>query len=140
MTDTAPTHRRSVDPGRRRFILGSAGRLTVSVVALALPACAAVSPPGHATDKSSDDSALLDNVLGVEFEAIAAYEAVLARATLSAAERDLATAFRADHMKHAEVIAAAIKRAGGSPPERAPADQQFAATELGGRDDALRFL
>jgi hypothetical protein len=141
MTDTAPKPRQPADAGRRRFILGSAGGLTIGVAALALPGCAAtVATIDHPTEKSDDDSALLNNVLGVEYQATAAYDAVLAGATLTAAERDLATAFRADHLKHAEVIAAAIKRSGGTPPERSPNDRPFAATELGGRSDALRFL
>src|ERR1700733_4513911 len=133
MTDSAPAQHGPADVERRRLILGGAGRLTLSVAALALPGCANGAPPGPVVDKSGDDSALLNNVLGVEFEAVAAYDAVLARATLSTAERDLATAFRADHMKHAEAIAAAIKRAGGLPPERSPQDQPFTAIELGGR-------
>ena len=140
MTDSAPAQHGPTDVERRRLLLGGAGRLGLSVAALALPGCASGAPPGPAVDKSGDDSALLNNVLGVEFEAIAAYDAVLARATLSAAERDLAAAFRADHMKHAEVIAAAIKRAGGFPPDRPPQNESFAQTELGGREDALRFL
>jgi Ferritin-like domain len=141
MTDTAPKPPPPADAGRRRFILGGAGGLTIGVAALALPGCAAnVATIDHPTEKSDDDSALLNNVLGVEYQAIAAYDAVLAGTTLTAAERDLATAFRADHLKHAEVIAASIKRSGGTPPERSPNDQPFAATEVGSRSDALRFL
>lgn len=145
MTDTAPIQHRSsnhppADPERRRLILGGAGRLTLGIAALTLPGCASVAAADHRTDKTGDDSALLDNVLAVEYEAIAAYEAVLGGATLDGAERDLAASFHADHVNHAEVIAAAIKRAGGVPSERSPEDHPFAATELRGRDDALRFL
>jgi hypothetical protein len=121
-------------------MLGGVGGLTVGVAALALPGCASVSTVNRPAEKAGDDPALLNTVLGVEFEAIAAYDAVLAGAMLNAAERDLATAFRADHMKHAEVIAAAIRRSGGTPPERSPDDRTFAATELRGRADALSFL
>jgi hypothetical protein len=140
MTDTARDGHRPADAERRRFILGGAGGLTIGVAALTLSGCASVSTMNHPVEKTGDDGALLNNVLGVEFEAVAAYDSVLAGATLTAAERDLATAFRADHLKHAEVIAAAIRRSGGTPPERSSDDHPFAETELRGRADALSFL
>ena len=145
MTDTAPIHHpssddRPADPERRRLVLGGVGRFTLGVAALTLADCASVSAPDHPPDKTADDSALLDNVLAVEYQAVAAYESVLAGAILTGGERGMAAAFQADHVKHAEVLVAAITRAGGTAPERSPRDLPFAATELRGRDDALRFL
>ena len=121
-------------------MLEGARRLTIGAATLLVPGCASVSPPDHPVEKAGDDNALLNNVLGLEFEAIDAYDTVLAGATLTAAERDLATAFRADHQKHAEAIAAAIQRSGATPPERPANAHPFAATELGDRADALSFL
>jgi hypothetical protein len=120
----------------RRFLIAGAGIATLGVAA----GCTAVTP---ALPRSTaiDDAALLNNVLGLEYEAIAAYEAALAGGALGASDAALAHGFQADHAKHAEALVRAITRLQDKPvAARAPEDYRFAADALRQRDDALRFL
>jgi hypothetical protein len=120
----------------RRFLIAGAGFVTLGVAA----GCTAVTPtPPRST--AIDDAALLNNVLGLEHEAIAAYDAALAGGALGASDAALAHAFQADHAKHAEALVRAIIRLQDKPvAARAPEDYRFALDALRQRDDALRFL
>jgi Ferritin-like domain len=89
----------------------------------------------------AEDAALLVNVLGLEYEAIAAYATVLEADRLAAAELDLARGFQEDHRKHAEALKRLIDRLGGTPVEAAtPEAYGFSAAQLTRREDALGFL
>jgi hypothetical protein len=133
MTERLPSpHLRS-----RRRLLAGAGIATLGVAAAG---CTAVTPaPPRST--AIDDAALLNNVLGLEYEAVAAYDAALAGGALGASDAALARAFQADHVKHAEALVRAITRLQDKPvAARALEDYRFAADALRQRDDALRFL
>lgn len=126
---------------RRRLIAG-AGGLTVGVAALGLvAACTSNATVETRSTGTADDAALLNNVLGLEYEAIAAYDAALAGGALGETQAALARAFQADHAKHAEALARAIARLQGrlvgTP---APTGSRFSAATLSDRGDALRFL
>lgn len=61
------------------------------------------------------DVAILNVALGLELEAIAAYEAGAASKLLDAPTLALASAFLADHRRHRDVLTAWIRRLGGTP-------------------------
>jgi hypothetical protein len=132
MTDRLRSH---FFASRRRLVAG-AGIAALGVVA----GCTGVAsaPPRSA---SVDDAALLNNVLGLEYEAVAAYDAALAAGAIGATDAALARAFRADHAKHAEALVRAILRLQDKPvAARAPQDYRFSAPALRQRDDALGLL
>jgi hypothetical protein len=132
MTHRAPTPRGSA----RRHLITGAGFAALGLVA----GCAVVAPPAPRST-AVDDAALLNNVLGLEYEAIAAYDAALAGGALFAGDVTLAQAFQADHAKHAEALVRAITRLQDKPvASRAAEDYSFSADGLRRRDDALRFL
>jgi hypothetical protein len=84
---------------------------------------------------------MLETVRALEDEALAAYDAILAGTLLAGDERALVAAFRADHGKHAEALAAIIKQRGGAAaPGNAPISDRFATGAFAGREDTLRFL
>lgn len=127
---------------RRRLILGGVGVLTTA--ALAVPACT-----GAAVDAASGpskDAELLTNLLGLEYAAVEAYQAVLTGSFLGEAERRLAVDFQGDHRQHADALVRALGRLGGTAaPGTAPGGRRLAAPSptapsLAGHDDALRFL
>jgi hypothetical protein len=123
---------------RRRLILGGGGGLAVAAASAALSGCASGAGGSARTERPGDDAALIANLLGLEYEAIAAYDTVLAAAVLGEAERGLAAGFRADHRNHADALRRTIERVGGAFVDIDRKSGQPAA--LGGRDDALRFL
>jgi len=134
-------------PGRgasRRHIIAGAGRLTIGAAALGIVAgcttMAAVEPK-RAAGAGRDDVALLNNVLGLEYEAVAAYDAALAGGALAGKMAALARAFQDDHAKHAAALARAVIRLQGAPVGARPAfDYSFSPAALTDADDAMRFL
>jgi hypothetical protein len=132
MTDRLPPPRF----GSRRRLIARAGIAALGLVA----GCTGVAP-APPRSAAVDDAALLDNLLGLEYEAVAAYDAALAAGAIGATEGALARAFQADHAKHAEALVRAIVRLRDKPvAARAPQDYRFAAGALRQRDDALSFL
>jgi hypothetical protein len=127
----------------RRHIIAGAGRLTIGAAALGIVAgcttMAAVEPKRAGDGR--DDVALLNNVLGLEYEAVAAYEAALAGGALSDKMAALAHAFQDDHAKHAAALARAVTRLQGKPVGPRPAvDYSFSPAGLTSGEDAMRFL
>jgi hypothetical protein len=126
---------------RRRLIAG-AGGLTLAGAAFGLlSGCTSIALGETKSNGPVDDAAVVNSVLGLEYEAVAAYEAALAAGVLAEPEAVMARAFKADHVKHAEAMVRTIIRLQGKPvAARAATDYRFAAAELKSRDDALRFF
>src|SRR5690348_7874179 len=107
---------------RRRLIAGT-GMAALGL----LTGCTATIAPAPPRSTAVDDAALLNNVLGLEYEAIAAYDAALAGGGLGTGDAALAQAFQLDHTKHAEALVRAILRLQDKPvAARAPEDYRFA--------------
>jgi hypothetical protein len=125
---------------RRRLLARAlAGGLAMMMAGL-LASCASLGPPAPRIRNASDDAALLDNLLGLENEAVAAYELVCARGVLKGAERAQAAAFEEDHRKHAEALARMIDRLGGKKIGEAKRDYGFSPGAVAEREDAIGFL
>jgi hypothetical protein len=128
-------------PSRRRLIAG-AGGLTVGVAALGIVAgCTTMAGVETKTSGKGDDAAILNNLLGLEYEAVAAYDAALAGGALAAPEAALARSFQADHAKHAEALTRGVIRLQDRPVAARPqTEYRFSSAVLANRDEAVRFL
>jgi len=111
MSKTDETNPKTVS---RRQVL-QAGGLSVAagVVISAMPAAALVRYEG--------DLAILNVALGLEHQAIAAYDAGAASKLLSADQLKLAVSFQNDHKRHRDALTSFIKRFGGTPVAPKPA-------------------
>lgn len=96
---------------RRRF-LGTTG--TLSAVALAMLAGKGSLAPGMASDTSKDVS-ILSIALGLEHEAINAYQLGAGSGLLQKPVRDVAVLFQSQHKAHREALIATIQKLGDKP-------------------------
>jgi bacterioferritin (cytochrome b1) len=132
-----------VSTTRRGFVRG-AGTATLSGLAVALLAgcesMAASNKPMMAAASPSDDVAILNTALGLEYQAIAAYQVGAESGLLQKPVLDLAVQFQGDHKKHAEVLTSTISKLGGAPVmAKRPADYGFPTASLKTQADVLRF-
>ncbi len=132
-----------VSTSRRRFMRG-AGTATLSGVAIAMLAgCesqAAANKPMMAAANPSDDVAILNTALGLEYQAIAAYQVGAESGLLQKPVLDLAVQFQGDHKKHAEILNGTIMKMGGSPVmAKKPMEYGFPTASLKSQADVLKF-
>jgi bacterioferritin (cytochrome b1) len=126
----------------RRALLTGTGKLTLSATAVALLAgcngmAADASPK---TGSTADDIAVLNTALGLEYQAIAAYQVGAESGLLQKPVLDVAVQFQGDHKQHAEVLAKTVTKLGGTPVmARKPADYKFPVDQLKNQADVLRF-
>ena len=125
----------------RRSLLKGAGTVTLSAATVSLLA-------GHeslAANKQvaanpAGDVDILNTALGLEYQAIAAYQIGAESGLLQKPVLDLAVQFQGDHKQHAEVLASTISKLGGKPvAAKKPADYKFPAETLKNQADVLRF-
>ena len=128
---------------RRRFMRG-AGTATLSGAAIAILAgcesLAASNQPSVAAASPGNDVAILNTALGLEYQAIAAYQVGAESGLLQKPVLDLAVQFQGDHKKHAEVLTGTISKMGGAPVmAKKPAEYGFPTAGLKSQADVLRF-
>ncbi|MFY9646584.1 MAG: ferritin-like domain-containing protein, partial [Terriglobales bacterium] len=92
----------------RRQVL-KAGGISVAAGALATTA------PAAAAVKYEGDLAILNVALGLEHQAIAAYDAGANSKLLSADQLKIAVSFQTDHKRHRDALIHYIRRFGGTP-------------------------
>lgn len=124
-------------PPSRRFVIAGAGCAALGLVA----GCDAVVSREVKPSTAADDIALINSVLGLEYAAVAAYDAALASGALGEPDAAMARAFQDDHRKHGEALVRAIGRLQGKAvAARPPSDGRASLQGLTERDDAMRFL
>jgi bacterioferritin (cytochrome b1) len=128
---------------RRGFVSG-AGKATLSGIAIALlsgcESMAASNKPMMAAASPSDDVGILNTALGLEYQAIAAYQVGAESGLLQKPVLDLAVQFQSDHKKHAEVLSSTITKLGGMPVmAKKTMDYGFPTASLKNQADVLRF-
>jgi len=96
----------------RRSFMGRTG--TLSAVAVAMLAGHDAMAAAHAGDSAKDVS-ILNAALGLEHEAINAYQLGAGSVLLKAAVLDVAVRFQADHKAHRDALIATIQKLGGTP-------------------------
>ncbi len=72
--------------------------------------------------KNKDIVHLLNNLIELDFDAIEAYEAAIARLT-DAHDQESLRAFMGDHMRHTKELAVRVRELGGEPKNRADIKQ-----------------
>ena len=92
---------------RRRVLQAGAATVAVSTLASSLPA--AVKTPRYA-----GDLAILNVALGLEHQAIAAYDAGAGSKLLSSDQLKIAVSFQSDHKRHRDALTKFIERFGGT--------------------------
>ncbi len=127
-------------PSRRNLIAG-AGKLTMSATAIALLAgCESMAATTSKTGSTADDIAVLNTALGLEYQAIAAYQVGAESGLLQKPVLDIAVQFQGDHKKHAEVLASTVTKLGGTAVAmKKPTDYKFPVDQLKSQADVLRF-
>ncbi|HKX08754.1 MAG TPA: ferritin-like domain-containing protein [Stellaceae bacterium] len=128
----------------RRGLLRSAGTATLSGVAIAMLAgCesqAAANKPMMAAANPNDDVAILNTALGLEYQAIAAYQVGAESGLLQKPVLAVAVQFQGDHKKHAEVLSSTIAKMGGAPViAKKPTEYGFPTASLKTQADVLKF-
>lgn len=83
-----------------------------------LAGCAELGPPPLPPPSTADDPAILNNLLALEYAAGAAYDGT--RHLLAEPRRAHAAKFRAEHARHADALAAAIRERGVEPVQPTP--------------------
>ena len=130
----------------RRGLLAGTGRLTLSTVAVGLLAGCGSRASDQAqamkaqTATQAQDVDILNSALGLEYEAIAAYQLGAESGLLQKPVLDVAVAFQGDHTSHAELLSNTIRKLGGQPVSPKPISAYpFRTDRLRTQADVLRF-
>ena len=99
-------------PGRRRFF-GRSGGLMLSVAAIGLLAGREGIATAHAAGMADVD--ILNVALGLEHEAINAYQLGAGSGLLQKPALDVAVLFQSHHKAHRDILAGTIEKLGGKP-------------------------
>ncbi|HEY8242165.1 MAG TPA: ferritin-like domain-containing protein [Casimicrobiaceae bacterium] len=119
----------------RRAFLGRSG-VMLSGAAVALLAGRDALAKGELSTAS--DVGVLNTALGAELEAIAAYQLGAESGLLQKPVLDLAVTFQGHHKAHADLLAATVRKLGGTP-VAAKAKYTFPTESLKSQADVLRF-
>jgi len=128
-----------IAPARRRF-LGTAGKATLSTAAIALLAgseALAQGMPG-----TMQDVGILNVALGLEHEAIGAYQLGATSGLLQKPVLDVAVLFQSHHKGHRDALIATIRKLGGTPVAEKSLDEYaraLKAAELKSQADILEL-
>src|SRR5258708_12761404 len=88
----------------------------------------------------NDDVAIVNTALGLEYQAIAAYQVGAESGLLQKPVLDLAVQFQGDHKQHAQLLSTTITKLGGVPVmANKPADYNFPVPTLTRHTPLLRF-
>lgn len=114
------------------FVLGS---LAVVGLGESMPAWAQTR-----SGSTKDDIAILNVALGLEYQAIAAYQVGAESGLLQKPVLDTAVKFQTHHKAHAQVLAGTVSKLGGSPVmTKKPGEYDFPTAQLKTQADVLRF-
>ena len=124
----------------RRHFLGGTATATLSAAAVGLLAGSPVllSRRAYAEPVAEQDVRILNTALAGEHEAVAAYQVGAESGLLAKDALDLAVQFQGHHKEHVDLLAATVRKLGGSPAE-AKASYRFSVEKLKSQEDVLRF-
>jgi hypothetical protein len=93
-----------------------------------------------AAGSTDDDTAILNTALGLEYQAIAAYQLGAESGLLQKSVLAVAVKFQTQHKAHAQVLASTVRKLGGTPvTPKALADYGFPTSQLKTQADVLEF-
>ncbi len=116
----------STSPARRQFITRSS-QLSLSAAAVGLLAGTAGLARAQSSSATSADVGILNVALGLEHEAINAYQLGAGSGLLSKPVLDVAVAFQSHHKAHRDALVATIQKLGGTPVAEKKLDEYAAA-------------
>ncbi len=126
------------DEQRRNFF--RTGGLFAAGLAAATALAPARSWAAMPSGSTAGDIGILNTALGLEYQAIAAYQVGAESGLLQKPVLDVAVKFQGQHKAHAQVLASTIEKLGGKPVmARAPADYGFPTDQLKSQADVLEF-
>lgn len=123
---------------QRRLFLARAGQVGLSAAAVALLAGCESMAGKNAAAAGPQDVAILNTALGLEHEAIAAYQLGAESGLLETPVLDLAVTFQGQHKAHRDLLADTVRKLGGAPVEAKPA-YDFPNHQLKSQADVLGF-
>ena len=124
-------------PARRAF-MGKTGALALSATAIALLSGREALAQG--TMATEHDIQILNTALGLEYQAIAAYQVGAESGLLSQPVLGVAVKFQSDHKEHARLLEGAVKKMGGAPVmAMKAADYKFPTDQIKNEKDVLKF-
>ncbi len=115
-----------VTPSRRLFMSRS-GQLTLSAAAVGLLAGTSGVAQAQSSSLVAADVGILNVALGLEHEAINAYQLGAGSGLLSKPVLDVAVAFQSHHKAHRDALIATINKMGGKPVAEKKLDEYAAA-------------
>lgn len=124
-------------PPRRAFFV-RAGQVGLSTAAVAFLAGCESLASGQGKTMSAEDVAILNTALGLEHEAIAAYQVGAESGLLQKPVLDLAVTFQGQHKAHAGLLTDTVRKLGGTPVEPMSA-YDFPTDKLKSQADVLGF-
>jgi Ferritin-like domain len=114
----------------RRSLLTRAGQLSLSAGAVALLAGNSSLAGKQAATAGSNDVAILNVALGLEHEAIAAYQIGAESGLLQKPVLEVAVLFQSQHKGHRDALIATIQKLGGTPVMAMSADEYMKSSKL----------
>jgi rubrerythrin len=138
------TFRSSAVVAGRRALMGGAGKATLSASAVALlVGCESMAQGQRSSGtQAASDVNILNVALGLEHEAINAYQLGAESGLLQQAVMPVAVQFQSHHKEHRDVLIATIRKLGGAPvAEKAKAEyaRDLNAATLKNQTDVLRL-
>lgn len=127
--------------GRRGFLRG-AGTATLSATAVALLVGCQSMAQGSGASNPAADVQILNVALGLEHEAISAYQLGATSGLLQKPVLDVAVLFQGHHKAHRDALAATIRKLGGQPvaaKSDAEVGRALNAASLRSQTDVLRL-
>lgn len=106
----------------RRLFLSRSTQATLSAAAVGLLAGTAVGARAQGTGASEADVGILNVALGLEHEAINAYQLGAGSGLLTRPVLEVAVAFQSHHKAHRDALVATIRKLGGQPVAEKPID------------------
>ena len=124
--------------GRRQFF--RVGGLFAAGLAASSALTPVASWAGTSSTSTAQDIAILNTALGLEYQAIAAYQVGAESGLLQKPVLDVAVKFQGQHKAHAEVLSSTIGKLGGTPVmAKKPAEYGFPTGSLKTQADVLEF-
>ena len=126
------THQPTPPLSSRRGFLSGAGKATLSATAVALIVGCESMAANRGTQSAANpgqDVSILNVALGLEHEAIGAYQLGAESGLLQKPVLDVAVLFQSQHKEHRDALAATVRKLGGTPVEAKPLADYAAALQ-----------
>jgi bacterioferritin (cytochrome b1) len=130
----------TIDGNSRRNFFAKGGLFSLGAIAAVTLGQASTAWAQTTSKSTSDDVAILNVALGLEYQAIAAYQVGAESGLLTKPVMDVAVKFQGHHKAHAQILASTIEQLGGKPVmAKKPAEYNFPVSQLKSQADVLKF-